>query len=131
MASIINLQYPALHNEHSSQHFLLTFDLIRIICLHTNQLIQRRSMLYILMDHINVFKEGGLFGSVKEPKESQSSFVRPVQSCLEQSIVIILVQIFKQSVRNKSAVSEHSESTQIALREQSVSIKIRVNTDGA
>lgn len=57
MASIINLQYPALHNEHSSQHFLLTFDLIRIICLHTNQLIQWRSMLYILIDPINVFKE--------------------------------------------------------------------------
>ena len=38
--------------------------------------------------------------------------VRPVQVCLEQSIFIILAQIFKQSVRNKSAVSGHSVSTQ-------------------
>ena len=42
--------------------------------------------------------------------------VRSAQVCLEQSIFIILAQIFKQSVRNKSAVSEHSESTQRALR---------------
>ena len=44
-----------------------------------------------------------------------------VQTCLEQSIFIILAQIFKQSVRNKSAVSEHSESTQKALRKHSES----------
>ena len=47
------------------------------------------------------------------------SFVRAVQVCLEQSIFIILAQIFKQSVRNKSALSEHSESDQRALREHS------------
>ena len=50
--------------------------------------------------------------------------VRPVQTCLEQSIFIILGQILR----------EHSESTQRAIREQSVitqSIKIRVNTVGA
>ena len=49
----------------------------------------------------------------------------------EQSIFIILAQIFKESVRNKSAVREHSESTQRAIREHSESnqnIKIRVNT---
>ena len=66
-----------------------------------------------------------IFGSVKEPKESQCefvrSFVRPVQVCLEQSIFIILAQIFKQSVRNKSALSEHSESNQRGIREQSES----------
>ena len=49
------------------------------------------------------------------------SFVRSAQVCLEQSIFIILAQIFKQSVRNKSAVSEQSVSTQRALREQSES----------
>ena len=49
------------------------------------------------------------------------SSVRSVQTCLEQSILIILAQIFKQSVRNKSAVSEHSENTQRALRERSES----------
>ena len=48
-------------------------------------------------------------------------FVCPVQSCLEQSIFILLAQIFKQSVRNKSAVNEHSKSTQKAHREQSKS----------
>ena len=61
-------------------------------------------------------------------------FVCSVQVCLEQLIFIILSQIFKQSVRNKSAVSEHSESTQRAIREHSEStqsIKIRVNTVGA
>ena len=47
--------------------------------------------------------------------------VRPVQVCLEQSIFIILAQIFKQSVRNKSAVIEHSESTKWEIREQSES----------
>ena len=49
-------------------------------------------------------------------------------------IFIILAQIFKQSVRNKSAVREHAESNQRAIREQSEgnqSIKIRVNTVGA
>ena len=50
-------------------------------------------------------------------------FVRSCQVCLVQSIIIILAQIFKQLVRKKSAVSEHSGSTQ--------SIKIRVNTIGA
>ncbi len=61
-------------------------------------------------------------------------FVRSVQVCLEQSIFINLAQIFKQSVRNKSAVSEQSVSTQRALREQSEStqsIKIWGNTIGA
>ena len=47
--------------------------------------------------------------------------VRPFQTCLEQSIFIVLAQIFKQSVRNKSAVSEHSVSPQRALREHSES----------
>ena len=47
--------------------------------------------------------------------------VRPAQVCLEQSKFIILAQIFKQSVRNKSAVRVHSESTQRALREHSES----------
>ena len=42
--------------------------------------------------------------------------VCPGQTWLEQSIFINLAQIFKQSVRNKSAVSVHSESTQWALR---------------
>ena len=61
-------------------------------------------------------------------------FVYSVQVCLEQSIFIILAQIFKQSVRNKSAVSEHSESNQRNIREHSEStqsIKIRANTVGA
>ena len=66
-----------------------------------------------------------IFGSVKEPKESQCefvrSFVRPVQVCLEQSIFIILAQVFKQSVRNKSAVIEHIVSTQRTLREHTES----------
>ena len=44
-----------------------------------------------------------------------------LNASLEQSIFIILAQIFKQSVRNKSAVSEHSVSTQRALREHSES----------
>ena len=57
--------------------------------------------------------------------------VRSAQYAQEHSICIILAQIFKQSVRNKSAVSEHFVSTQRAISEQSVSIKIRVNTDGA
>ena len=75
-------------------------------------------------------------------RSPRSHNVRSVQVCLEQSIFIILAQIFKQSVRNKLAVSEHTESTQRsltdhlestqrAIREQSMSIKIRVNTDGA
>ena len=62
------------------------------------------------------------------------SSVPSCQTCLEQSIFIILAQIFKQSVRNKSAVSEHSESNQRAIREHSEStqsIKIRVTTVGA
>ena len=37
------------------------------------------------------------------------SSVRSAQTCLEQSIFIILAQIFKQSVRTKSAVSEQSK----------------------
>ena len=60
--------------------------------------------------------------------------VHPVQVCLDQSIFITLAQIFKQSVRNKSAVSEQSGSTQRALRghsESTQSIKIRVNKVGA
>ena len=47
--------------------------------------------------------------------------VRPVTSCLEQSIFIFLAKIFKQSVRNQSAVSGQSVSIQKALREQSES----------
>ena len=71
-----------------------------------------------------------IFGSDRSSGNANlRSLVRSVQVCLEQSIFIILAQIFKQSVRNKSAVSEHSESTQRAIREQSESnqsIKIRV-----
>ena len=37
-------------------------------------------------------------------------------SAMAMAIFIILAQIFKQSVRNKSAVSEHSERNQRALR---------------
>ena len=55
----------------------------------------------------------------QELKESQCAFVHSFHVCLEQSIFIILAQIFKQSVRNKSAVSEHSVSTQWALRKHS------------
>ena len=43
--------------------------------------------------------------------------VPSAESCLEQQIFIILAQIFKQSVRNKSAVIEHSESNQRAISE--------------
>ena len=50
-------------------------------------------------------------------------FVRSVQVCLKQSIFIILAQIFKQSVRNKSTVNEHSKSNQRTLREHSESTK--------
>ena len=53
-------------------------------------------------------------------------FVPLCQTCLEQSIFIILAQIFKQR-----ALKEHSESTQKALRrhsESTQSIKLRVNT---
>ena len=46
-------------------------------------------------------------------------FVRPFHLCLEQSIFIFLAQIFKQLVRNQSAVSEHSESNQRAINEHS------------
>ena len=62
-----------------------------------------------------IFKQDEVF---KAPTGAQEmlmfvrSSVRPVQVCLEQSIFIILAQIFKQSVRNKSAVNEQSESTQ-------------------
>ena len=63
-----------------------------------------------------------VFGS---DRSSRSHFmcpsVCPAQVCLEQSKFIILAQIFKQSVRNKSAVSEHFVSTQRAIREQSES----------
>ena len=72
------------------------------------------------------------FGSDRSSRSHKvRAFVRSVQTCLEQSIFIILAQIFKHSVRNKSAVREHSESTQRAIREQSESnqrIKIGVNT---
>ena len=55
-----------------------------------------------------------LFGSDRSPVNANlrscvRACVRSVQVCLEQSIFIILAQIFKQSVGNKSAVSEHSE----------------------
>ena len=63
-----------------------------------------------------------LFGSDRSSRNADlRSSVRSVQTCLEQSIFIILAQIFKLSVRNRSAVSEHSESNQRALREQSES----------
>ena len=54
-------------------------------------------------------------------------FVGPFVSNLEQSIfiIIILAQIFKQSVKNKSTVSDHSESNLRAL------IAPKVNTVGA
>ena len=76
---------------------------------------------------------GTVFLAPTEAKEMQifvRMFVYPVQTCLEQSIFIILAQIFKQTVRNKSAVSERSESTQSVVREQSEH-QIRVNTVGA
>ena len=78
-----------------------------------------------------------LFGSDRSSRNSNLhpsilSSVRPSVhlsglSCLEQSIFIILTQVFKPSVRNKSpvtsqrALSEHSVSTQRALREHSES----------
>ena len=68
------------------------------------------------------FMNLNLFGSDTSSRNAnlRLSFLRPsVQTCLEHSIFIILTQIFKQSVRNKSAVSEHSESTQRAIREHS------------
>ena len=63
-----------------------------------------------------------LFGSDRSSiKANLCSSIRSVQVCLEQSIFIILAQIFKQSVRNKSTVNEHSKSIQRALREHSES----------
>ncbi len=47
------------------------------------------------------------------------SSVRLAQTCLEQSIFIILAKIFKQSVRNKSALKEQSVRKKSAFREQS------------
>ena len=76
---------------------------------------------------LKLWNKSLFFAQSRSPK---SHNVCPCQTYLEQSIFIILAQIFKQSVRNKSAVSKHSESTQRALRE-SESIKIRVNTVGA
>ena len=68
--------------------------------------------------HIQFFFFSILFGSDRRSRSANvSASVRSVQTCLEQSIFIILAQIFKQSVRNKSAVSEHSESTQRAISE--------------
>ena len=86
---------------------------------------------------VNILKTSKMFlASSRSPRSADlRSSVRPVQTCLEQSIFIILAQIFKQSVRHKSALSEHSECTQRALREHSESNQwaplIRVNTDGA
>ena len=57
-----------------------------------------------------------------QPEKSRCSTIGEYvscQTCLEQSIFIIPAQIFKHSVRNKSAVSEQSVSTQRAIREQS------------
>ena len=63
-----------------------------------------------------------VFGSDRSSRSHYvCSSVRSVQTCLELSFFIILAQIFKLSVRNESAVSEHSESTQRALREHSES----------
>ena len=71
-----------------------------------------------------------IFGSDRSSRnDNLSACVRPFQVCLGQSIFIILAQIFKQSVRNKSAVSEHSESTQRALREQSDQRAIREHSE--
>ena len=76
-------------------------------------------------DHSKNTRNGSgwhLFGSDRSSRNvNLRLFVRSCQTCLEQSIFIILAQIFKQSVRNKSAVREHSESTQRALREHSES----------
>ena len=75
------------------------------------------------MGQTTVLLQGSNFWLRQEPKKSQCVSVRLsvplVTSCLEQSIFIILAQIFKQSVRNNSAVSKHSESNQRAIREQS------------
>ena len=92
-----------------------------------------RHDLKVLFDYVRKYLKFSHFWlSDRSPRNADvRSFVRSVQVCLEQSIFIILAQIFKQSVRNKSAVSEH---TQRALREHSEStqsIKIRVNTVGA
>ena len=71
--------------------------------------------------------------------------VHLAQSVQEHRVCIFQAQIFQKSVRNKSAVSKHSESSQRVVREQSVSskravreqsvstqsIKIRVNIVGA
>ena len=45
-----------------------------------------------------------------------------VQTCLEQSIFIILAHIFKQSVRNKSAVSEHS----VSIKKESIQTEPKI-----
>ena len=66
------------------------------------------------------FSKIHIFGSERSPRHQDvTMFVRPVQVCLEleQSIFTILAQIFKQSVRNKSALKEHSKSTLRALWE--------------
>ena len=60
-----------------------------------------------------------LFGSDRSPRSHNlSSFVRPVQVCLEQSIFIFLAQILKQS-----EISQQSVSSQSAVSQQSVSRK--------
>ena len=51
-------------------------------------------------------------------KEPLSLVFDPVKLA-KQSIFIILAQIFKQSVKNKSPVKEHSESTQRQISEHS------------
>ena len=57
-----------------------------------------------------LFESRQIFGSDRSSGSHDVRMsVRLVQTCLEQSISIILAKIFKQSVRNKSAVSEHSE----------------------
>ena len=54
-------------------------------------------------------------------------FVRSCQVCLEQSIFVILAQIFKQSVRSQSSVSQQSVSNQSAVSQQLVSSKSAVS----
>ena len=79
------------------------------------------SVLSVWHNYCQVYSIFVFFWLRQELKKSQSPSVRPFQTCLEQSIFIILAQIFKQSVRNRSAVSEHSESDQGAIRENSES----------
>ena len=70
------------------------------------------------------------FGSDRSPRKANlRSFVRSFHICLEQSNFIFLAQFFKQSVRNQSAVNEHSESTLKALIENSESTQERASIE--